>query len=65
VRAAPIAAPEKVEPDPPWRRAGRGNSVSAPEVALQVQHLKPVNAADLGFLDRIEFAATGAQEVRS
>jgi hypothetical protein len=50
----------KIEPDDRGAALREAERVGA-EVALQVQHLEPADLADLGFLDRVQAAATGAQ----
>ena len=50
----------EIEPDHRGAALGEAERIGA-EVALQVQHPQPLHLADLGLLDRIEHAATGAQ----
>ena len=53
----------EIEPDHRGAALREAERVGA-EVALQVQHPQPLHVADLGLLDGIEHAATGAQRPR-
>ena len=50
----------EIEPDHAGAALGEAERVGA-EMALQVQHPQPLHVADLGLVDGIERAATGAQ----
>ena len=50
----------EIEPDHRGAALGEAKRVGA-EVALQMEHPQPLHLADLGLIDRIEHAATGAQ----